>query len=397
MKNFTKKINFVLVAISLIAVCSLNAQNILTNGGFESIPPTTMGNNIGHSVSPWTLGSGNSSNVVRVDGPGGYDYSNAGPQSDASGVTNGNRHYLDIANGRNDFYQSFTPQCSGTVTAGGFFSTRANRTGTGSIEIRQGIGLNGTVVGQSVPVTLSGGNSKLDAWTPVSTQVSIQANQTYSFIVSMDNNMNFDEGYAEYDTYCPPDGGGNPPESLSTCCPPIAKETLVDMFVPTFVGSANGPYKMLFKPSRTELNNFNNSMQAYADLLGHTCGARSLNFTWQLCEMGTGNQPISGYCNNALEQNYTHFSVNNNGSMITNGSAFFNNPGALCQPNTWYRITVGIYPNDNLDCFDIKECSNDLLFDFRWQFINNGRGKTPAIEIKGSGSKRIVAKGKSKR
>ena len=398
MKTFNKTFSNALIAYVLISAFSLNAQNgqnILTNGGFESNPPTNMGNNIGHSVAPWTLGSGNSSNVVRVDGPGGYNYSNAGPQSDASGVTTGLRHYLDITDGSNNFYQSFTPQCSGKVTVGGYFSTRANAQGTGYIEIRQGNGMTGPVVGQTVPVTLPGGNSMNDAWTPVSKQVTIQENQTYSFIVSMDNNMNFDEGYAKYDFDC--GGGNNTAEPLTTCCPPLSTEMLENMFVPTFVGSANGPYKMIFKPSRTDLINFNNSMQAYADLLGYTCGAKSLNFAWQLCEMGTGNQPNNGYCNNALEQNYTHYSVNNNGTMITNGSAFFNSPGALCQPNTWYRITVGIYPNDNLDCFDTQECSNDILFDFRWQFVNNGRSTTPSIEIRGSGSKRIVTKGKSKR
>ena len=117
---------FFLVVVICTTTYYLKAQNILVNGGFESNPPSGLGNNIGHSVSPWTLGSGNSSNVVRVDGPGGYDYGTAGPQSDASGVTNSPRHYLDITNGSNNFYQSFTPKCSGTVTAGGFFSTRAN-------------------------------------------------------------------------------------------------------------------------------------------------------------------------------------------------------------------------------------------------------------------------------
>ena len=94
-----------------------SAQNLIANPGFENNPPANNGNNIGHGVSPWTLGPGNQSNVVKVDGPGGFNYGNGGPQSDASNNGAGagagvQQHYLDIASGANDFYQSFqVPLC----------------------------------------------------------------------------------------------------------------------------------------------------------------------------------------------------------------------------------------------------------------------------------------------
>lgn len=258
MKKINRIFSIVLVAIGLINFSSLhaqNGQNILINGDFESNPPTSFGNNINHSVAPWTLGSGNQSNVVRVDGPNGYDYGNAGPRSDASGVTNSPRHYLDITDGSNNFYQSFTPQCSGNVTVGGYFSTRANSTGVGRIEIREGNGVTGTVVGQSVPVTIPGGNSELDAWRLVTTQVVIQANNTYSFIVSMDNNMNFDEGFAEYDIDCP---DKPTPSEDDLCCPPLNYDEFLSMF------SIDGNFQnhqVSFTPTLT----WRKKMQAYTN------------------------------------------------------------------------------------------------------------------------------------
>lgn len=217
MKNSINAFKVVLITITLITAYSLNGQqNILTNGGFESNPPTSMGNNKGYSVVPWKVGSGDQLNVVRVDGPGGFPYDSNGPQSDASGVTNEPRHYLDIVGEGNSIYQSFTPACSGSLTVGGYFSTRNDTPGIGSIEVREGDGLDGLIIGESRQLALPGGDSEFDAWTHVSKQVNVLANQTYSFIVIIDNFMNFDEGYAKYVENC--EG------STSTCCDNMLKE-----------------------------------------------------------------------------------------------------------------------------------------------------------------------------
>ena len=131
-------------AVVFIATeASGNGPNVLVNGDFESNPPPNLGNNIGWPITPWVLGtSGQTSNVVKVDAVTNY-YTN-GPWFDASGSPSGTqRHYLDIANGANDFYQPFTPPCTGQVQFGGFFSTRANSSGTASIRIVQGVGTGG--------------------------------------------------------------------------------------------------------------------------------------------------------------------------------------------------------------------------------------------------------------
>lgn len=202
---------FAVIATAICISAAASAQNVLVNGDFESNPPPNFGNNIGWSISPWVLGIGNASNVVKVDGPGGFNYGSLGPESDASAPGAGvSQHYLDIANGSNDFYQSFTPQCSGQVEFGGSFSTRGNLAGTAAVTLRVGVGTSGSIVGISNTVNLPAGNSKTDPWTLASFTAPITAFTTYSFVVSMDNNMNFDNGFARYEVAC------NPPTAVPT-------------------------------------------------------------------------------------------------------------------------------------------------------------------------------------
>lgn len=198
-----------MACVVLLALLSASfitqAQNLIANAGFENNPPTAFGNNIGHSISPWILGPGNTSNVVKVDGPGGFNYGNFGPQSDSSNNGGGagagvQQHYLDIAAGANDFYQAFpVPLCgaapgqSRQVTFSGWFSTRDNLSGNGSITIRSGAGLTGTplaTVNVSLPAPAS---SATAPWVNASGSVTVQAGTTISYVVAMDNNLNFDE------------------------------------------------------------------------------------------------------------------------------------------------------------------------------------------------------------
>ncbi len=187
------------------------AQNLIANPGFENNPPPNNGNNIGWLFAPWILGPGDQSNVVKVDGPGGFNYGDAGPQSDASNNGAGAgagvpQHYADIV-GSNDFYQVFTvPTCGGapgqtrTATFSGWFSTRDNRSGTGGIALRAGAGIGGSVLAQenvSLPAPALG--SGLAPWTRVSGTVSVQSGSQISFIVSMTNNVNFDEASLTFD------------------------------------------------------------------------------------------------------------------------------------------------------------------------------------------------------
>lgn len=175
---------------------------------------------------------------------------------------------------------------------------------------------------------------------------------------------------------------GVPDATYSTCCPPINKEDIKQMFNPVFQSGASGPYKMIFNPTQQ----FKNLMQAYINLLNLTCSSKNLNFAWQLCDMGNGNQPGSGYCNNAIEQKYTSVTVGGNGSFVPNNSTiFFNSPNSICQPNRWYRITLGIYPDTDKKCFDLK-CSDSLVMDFRWQMMTGKTNQQPLLEILGHNS-----------
>ena len=173
---------------------------VLTNGDFEQNPPNNYGNNTGWDISPWVLGGGNSSNVVSVDGPGGqtwYENNNSGPGFDATG---GAGHYLDIANGSNDFYQEFTPLCSGDVEFGAYFSTRDNQAGSAVVTIKDAAG--STDISTPASVSLPGGTSGTDPWTLASFSTTLTANTTYRFHVSMDDNMNIDNAFVNFGPSC---------------------------------------------------------------------------------------------------------------------------------------------------------------------------------------------------
>lgn len=197
---FASLIAFIIVFLS-VSVAQAQTE-ILGNPGFEDFPAPLFGNNLNTvSVAPWVLGTGNNPNVVRVDGPGGQDYIR-GPEIDAANPgANTVQHYLDIIDGANDFYQSFTvPACPSNATQVyrviGSFSSRADRNGnpvpaSGSITIRNGVGATGSVVsGPNLSVT-----NLLNrlTWTTLSGDYNLIAGQTYSYVVEMGNNTNFDE------------------------------------------------------------------------------------------------------------------------------------------------------------------------------------------------------------
>lgn len=165
-KQFTRKLEGRALCAALLASATLcltglevSAQNLIQNPGFEVSPPSNFGNNVGHSIAPWVIGAGQQPNVVQVDGAGGQSFSSGtfGPEFDAQNGGTGagagvNQHYLDVANGSNDFFQSFTvPTCATNpanipYTLSGFFSLRAGSGGsagvgaTGTIRILNGVG-----------------------------------------------------------------------------------------------------------------------------------------------------------------------------------------------------------------------------------------------------------------
>lgn len=189
----------------------VSAQNLIVNPGFENNPPPNFGNNIGYPINPWILGTGNTSNVVAVDGGIAFNYGTGGPRLDADPVTPAGvrQHYLDIASGANDFYQSFTvPTCGGapgqvrSATFSGWFSTRDNLSGNGSVSIRTGSGVSGPILAISnaslpPPAPLT---SATAPWVQVTGTVNVTSGSTISYVVSMDNNLNFDQAFLSFNS-----------------------------------------------------------------------------------------------------------------------------------------------------------------------------------------------------
>lgn len=199
------------VAALLLALPAA-AQNLIANPGFENNPPPAFGNNIGYGIAPWVLGPGQTSNVVKVDGGVNFNYGNGGPALDpesASG-TGVQQHYLDIASGANTFFQSFVvPICGGsagqvrTATFSGWFSTRDNLSGNGSIAIRQGAGRTGAILASAsavMPAPVAPSTSGNAPWVFVSGTVNVTAGSTISYVVDLDNNANFDEAFLSFNS-----------------------------------------------------------------------------------------------------------------------------------------------------------------------------------------------------
>ncbi|RMX05947.1 DUF11 domain-containing protein [Corticibacter populi] len=202
--------------LALAATAStVGAQNLIINPGFEDLPedevslPPNWGNNIGYSIAPWILGSGNQSNVVKVNGI--FDYGTRGPWLDADPATGAGvvQHYLDISGGANDFYQAFAvPTCGGAIpgetreaTFSGWFSTRDNRSGTGGITIRAGEGLTGTVLAAataSLSAPVSPQTSASVPWVQIGGTVEVPSGSMVSFVVAMDNDVNFDQAFLSF-------------------------------------------------------------------------------------------------------------------------------------------------------------------------------------------------------
>jgi hypothetical protein len=58
---------------------AVECPDLLSHGDFEHLTGLSNGNNIGVSILPWVLGTGQQANIVQVDGAGGYNYGQGGP------------------------------------------------------------------------------------------------------------------------------------------------------------------------------------------------------------------------------------------------------------------------------------------------------------------------------
>lgn len=200
MLHFIHKTGLGLILGATLCSAALAAP-VLVNGGFENNPPSGFGNNIGHPIAPWVLGGGDSSNVVKVDG-GARNYGNVGPAFDATAPGVGvDQHYLDIANGANDFYQEFTPLCDGRVEYGAYFSRRpSGAVGIAGITLLQSTDSSAVAPRQEVSLAL--GTPRSDPWTRVAFQATLTANTAYKFFVDMDNDMNMDNAFVVFLDQC---------------------------------------------------------------------------------------------------------------------------------------------------------------------------------------------------
>lgn len=403
-----------LILISAPAKAQLSG-NVLINSGFEDDEMSSYGDhvyvNLNNQPTGWSFGvDGDDPNIVKVDGPGGQaDWYYSGPESDATASGAGvDRQYLDIYGGSNDFYQVFTPECSGEVLFGGYFSTRQNDTTTSSVRILNGAGLTGTVVDQTNTLTLPSGNSVSDPWVPVDYSTSVTANQTYSFVVTMDNNSNFDEAYVKFTTGCsdvyPPDGTpdgtstgtGTPDDgggidgtwtgtagvlgndsmaevmspdfpyerpNLPNCCSPWDEVMLQESLKYEGTGNITDPYTLRYSPTAS----INTQMEAYINYLNALDpSVTSITVHFRLWDKGqTPSSP--GLGSQLGNDHYVTWTAGGSSAPSNGGGNFFNLPAQGMNINNWYRVTSGVYLNDDIEAFGDDCANNELLMNIQVQ------------------------------
>jgi hypothetical protein len=235
----------------LLAVPNAQAQNILVDGGFDGAPQTVHGDRFDQDLAPWMFATvsptavlQNTQNLVAVDGPGGHDYHDRGPESDASGAPAGvTQYYIDSGNIPLYGWQYFTPSCRGTATASmkvtnreghgepgptrtgaevppqaGPFTFRSTQGGLAILQVASeipafpvGFAVAPAAIAQRVtdlktqfnaakmPFLLTAGNTQTYPWTPMVVQAPVEAGQLYAFMAELGHSVNMDNASVELD------------------------------------------------------------------------------------------------------------------------------------------------------------------------------------------------------
>lgn len=255
------------LAASLVATVlsgSAHAQNLLIDGGFDAAPQTQFGDRFDEDLTPWMFATVaptsvvlNTQNLVAVDGPGGHDYHDRGPESDASGAPAGvTQYYIDSGNIPLYAWQYFTPSCRGTATAqvmvtnreghgvagptltgaevpaqSGPFTFKSTQGGLALLRVQSEIpafpvgfavapvttaqlvtDLKTQFDAEKMPFLLAAGSTQTYPWTPMSVQAPVEAGQLYVFMAELGHSVNMDNAsvVVACDTPASDTGDGDP-------------------------------------------------------------------------------------------------------------------------------------------------------------------------------------------
>ena len=162
--------------------------SLISESGFDGLTTSGFGDNVSATITPWVLESGTATNVVQVDGTGGSTYGVNGPEFDAEG---GAGNYFTVDGSAGVIYQTFVLTETQVIDYGGFISARNSVSGEARINIHSGTGSGGTMV-SSTGVRITDNSSN---WRRISNSVTLPAG-TYSFVIELDESINFDEAFA---------------------------------------------------------------------------------------------------------------------------------------------------------------------------------------------------------
>ena len=214
------------------------------------------------------------------------------------------------------------------------------------------------------------------------------AGQTYAFVVTMNDNLNFDEGSVTYTSACV--GTGDPGGPLTetgavliphlytppnACCPPWNQQTLSSSLA--YQGGPGGitaPYGLIWQPPST----LNGQMAAYINYLHALNPAiTSITISFALYPAGTGATPGSPGAEIGQPVSGTWTA----GSVLPTGSTNFL-PQGVMQVGTWYTVGTTVSLNDGITFFS-DDCANQA-FSMRVQVATRaaGVGGKPAVEVR---------------
>ena len=236
-----------LATISLLVSTSAQANNLLVNGDFEAQSLGLYDHPYVH-VTGWNVAriSGSSvnfpkGNLVGVSGSG---WGN--PSNDASGVGT-EQHYLDGMMTAHA-WQQFTAPCTGAARSSIAFSLRGGNSATAQVSVAQHNGSainlplvplstnfsNGSANMPSVASMVAQQNfvpayftpsTATNSWTVFNNSHQLQGGETYTFMVMLPQNANFDNASVEMENACPLPAPELNPERTSiqkTCQAPVA-------------------------------------------------------------------------------------------------------------------------------------------------------------------------------
>ena len=175
------------IALVILVCPAARAQELLTNGSFESPVAPSNGNNFYATIPGWTVTNLTSAQSTPFNIVLAYAGYTSGPTTTPTG---GGAQYVEIVNASGYFNQSFTPPGDGIVTISGWYSTRDNPRNLSNSVITLKDNTGTVIATASTSFTTA---DPITVWKQAKTQfIPVKAGVTYTYLAYVDDLANLD-------------------------------------------------------------------------------------------------------------------------------------------------------------------------------------------------------------